>query len=43
MIKVFEEIFTEVIGKKPDFFTDTSSIVAVGAGDGAVALSYILK
>lgn len=41
--KVFEGIFTDLIGKAPDFVTDTSSIVAVGAGEGAVALSYILK
>lgn len=41
--KVFQEIFTAVIGKAPDFLTETSSIVAVGAGEGAVALSYILK
>lgn len=39
----FEEKFTQLIGKAPDYVTETSSIVAVGAGEGAVAISYILK
>lgn len=38
-----EKIFTQVIGKKPDYIEETSSVVAVGAGEGAVALSYIKK
>ena len=42
-VKEFEALFTKVIGKAPDFVTETSSIVAVGAGSGAVALSYILE
>ena len=41
--KEFEKIFTEIIGRKPDYIEETSSVVAVGAGEGAVALSYIKK
>lgn len=39
----FAERFTEIIGKEPEYITETSSIVAVGAGEGAVAISYIVK
>lgn len=39
----FSKYFTELIGKPPVFVTETSSIVAVGAGRGAVALSYIIE
>ncbi len=41
--KIFSETFTKIIGKVPEYIEETSSIVAVGAGEGAVALSYILK
>ena len=41
--KELELLFTELIGKKPRYIMETSSVVAVGAGAGAVALSYILK
>jgi DegV family protein with EDD domain len=41
--KELEILFTDLIGKKPRYITETSSVVAVGAGAGAVALSYILK
>lgn len=37
------DIMTDIIGFKPAYIMETSSIVAVGAGDGAVALSYILE
>ncbi len=38
-----KEVFTQLIGKEPKYITETSSIVAVGAGDQTVAVSYILK
>ena len=41
--KELEILFTELIGKKPRYIMETSSIVAIGAGSGAVALSYTLK
>lgn len=34
---------TELTGIRPAYITETSSIVAVSAGDGAVAVSYLLK
>jgi len=39
----FAEVFTKLLGRAPDYITETSSIVAVGAGDGAVALSYLIE
>ena len=41
--KELEVIFTDFIGRKPDYLVESSSIVAVGAGDQSLALSYILK
>lgn len=41
--KELERLFTELIGKKPRYIMETSSVVAVGAGAGTVALSYILE
>lgn len=32
-----------IIGSEPVYITETSSIIAVGAGDGAVAISYLLN
>ena len=34
---------TKIIGKAPTYITDTSSVIAVSAGEGAIALSYLLK
>ena len=34
---------TPIIGFEPSYITETSSIVAVSAGEGAVALSYLQK
>lgn len=34
---------TTLIGKPPEYIMETSSIIAIGAGEGAVALSYILE
>ncbi len=39
----FAEVFTHIIGKPPAYVCNTSSIIANGAGRGAVALSYIMK
>lgn len=36
-------IFTQLIGMEPKYVMESSSIIAVGAGNQAVALSYILK
>lgn len=41
--KEFEEIFTNIIGMKPRYIVESSSVIAVGAGNEVVALSYILK
>lgn len=41
--KELEVIFTDLIGREPDYLVESSSIVAVGAGDQSLALSYILK
>lgn len=41
--KDYAKIFTRIIGKAPDYITEASSIIAVGAGEGAVAFSYITK
>jgi DegV family protein with EDD domain len=32
-----------LVGKEPDYICETSSIVAVGAGNGAVGISYLLE
>lgn len=41
--RLLAETMTEIIGFPPAYITETSSIVAVGAGEGAVALSYLLN
>lgn len=35
-------LMTHIIGYEPDYIMETSSIIAVSAGDGAVAISYLL-
>jgi len=37
------KLMTEIIGFQPAYIEETSSIVAVSAGDKAIALSYLLK
>lgn len=37
------EVMTKVIGFPPVYITETSSVVAVGAGEGAIAISYLYK
>jgi DegV family protein with EDD domain len=39
----FGQSLTKKLGMAPDYISDTSSIIAVGAGSGAVAVSYLLK
>ncbi len=39
----FSRTMITVTGKEPEYISETSSIVAVGAGEGAIAVSYILK
>jgi uncharacterized protein len=39
---VFADKVTQVVGKKPEYIMETSSIIAAGAGGGAVALAYVL-
>ncbi len=41
--KELAQIMTKVIGFEPVYITQTSSIVAVSAGEGAVAISYLRK
>jgi DegV family protein with EDD domain len=39
--EAYEKIYTELIGKKPEYIMDISSIVALSAGIGTVAIAYI--
>jgi DegV family protein with EDD domain len=41
--KELARFMTPIIGFEPAYITETSSIVAVSAGEGAVALSYLRK
>jgi DegV family protein with EDD domain len=41
--KQYERIFTYLIGKKPEYITDISSIVAMNAGVGCVAIALITE
>jgi DegV family protein with EDD domain len=41
--ELLAETMTAIIGFPPIYITETSSLVAVGAGEGAVALSYLLN
>ena len=38
-----ESIMKNIIGFKAEYITETSSIVAVGAGEGALGMAYILE
>ena len=35
-------LLTHIIGFKPEYIMETSSIIAISAGEGAVAVSYLL-
>jgi hypothetical protein len=37
------QLITNLIGTKPDYIMETSSIVSISAGEGAVAISYLLR
>ena len=37
------ELMVNLIGKQPVYITETSSIIAISADIGAVAISYLLK
>ena len=39
----FAQMISKIIGREPDYIEETSSIVAISAGEGAVALSYVKK
>ena len=39
--EAYEKMYTELIGKKPEYIMDISSIVALSAGIGTVAIAYI--
>lgn len=36
-------VMTEIIGSQPSYICETSSIIAISAGEGAIAISYLLK
>ena len=40
--KELASLMTHIIGHEPDYIMETSSIIAVSAGEGAVAISYLL-
>lgn len=39
----YSDLFTKVIGKKPEFITEISSATAIHSGVGSVAIGYIKK
>ncbi|MEC9485447.1 MAG: DegV family protein [Candidatus Izemoplasma sp.] len=41
LLEEYDALFTEIIGKTPEFKTEVSSAVAVHSGIGSVAISYI--
>lgn len=41
--KELAEIMTNIIGFEPEYIMETSAIVAVGAGKGAIAISYLIR
>ncbi|MCF7925740.1 MAG: DegV family EDD domain-containing protein [Candidatus Izimaplasma sp.] len=43
LLEEYEALFTDIIGKKPEFKAEVSSAVAVHSGIGSVAISYIKK
>ncbi|MFU8786854.1 MAG: DAK2 domain-containing protein [Candidatus Izemoplasmataceae bacterium] len=42
-VEAYEKLFTDLIGKKPDYTMDISTVVAMSAGIGTVAIAYISK
>ena len=43
LVKEYDDLFTEIIGKRPEFITEVSSAVAIHSGVGTVAIGYIRK
>ena len=41
LAREYEKIFTEIIGKKPEYIAKTSSAIALQSGVGTVAIGYI--
>lgn len=39
----YAALFEKIIGKKPAYITETSSVIAVGAGQSAVAIAYLTE
>jgi DegV family protein with EDD domain len=43
LVKEYEAIFTDIIGKKPSYIANVSSATAIHSGVGTVAIGYIKK
>ena len=43
LLKEYIEVFTEIIGKEPEFLAEVSSATAIHSGKGSVAIGYIKK
>ncbi len=43
LAQAYETLFTEIIGKKPEYIADVSSATAIHSGKGTVAIAYIKK
>jgi len=43
LLNEYKEIFTEMIGKEPEYVTEVSSATAIHSGIGTVAIGYIRK
>jgi DegV family protein with EDD domain len=43
LVKEYQTLFTEIIGKEPSYITEISSATAIHSGIGSVAIGYIKK
>jgi len=43
LLDEYVDMFTEIIGKKPDYVAEVSSATAIHSGKGTVAIGYIKK
>ncbi|MCF7924399.1 MAG: DegV family EDD domain-containing protein [Candidatus Izimaplasma sp.] len=43
LLEEYKEIFTEIIGKEPEYTSEVSSATAIHSGKGTVAIGYIRK
>ncbi len=41
LVKTYETLFTDIIGKKPEYIAEVSSATAIHSGKGSVAIAYI--